>query len=160
MNMEYTEARKQQAHNRAEQIRLGVQSTAVLYARALAEEDWRVLGYQSVAGWSEAEFGMDRFSRERRQEIVVMLTQAGWTQRQIAAAVKAGQDTVKRDLIAAGELGQFTRSSITQGNPRQQAARDREAAFREARADADAASTTGQSRGDADEGECRVELSG
>jgi hypothetical protein len=140
-------ALRQAAASRAEQIRLGLQGTAVLYARAVAEEDWRVLGYKSVQAWAAAEFGFDRFSAERRREVVAMLTDAGYTQRTIAAAVNAGQATVRRDQQAlAGEPpGSREGPKLTSpehdstgltgplpaANARQQAARDREAARRE-----------------------------
>lgn len=132
------------AADRAEQIRLGLQSTAVLYAKAVDEEDWRVLGYRSVADWAAKEFGPDRFSAERRKEIVALLTDAGLTVRQIAKAAGAGKSTVARDQREAGSVPSGTpgydggimlvsdnQQVSTNQSPRQQAARDREAAARD-----------------------------
>lgn len=134
------------AADRAEQIRLGLQSTAVLYARAVSEEDWRVLGYSSVADWAAKEFGPDRFSAERRKEITALLTDAGFTVRQIAKATGAGKSTVARDQREAGLVPNGTpghdggvmlvsdnQQVSTNQSARQQAARDREAAARERR---------------------------
>jgi transposase-like protein len=129
--------RRHAADARAEQIRLGVQQSAVLYAQAVAEEDWAVMGYASVRAWSAGEFGMDRFSAERRHEIVALLTQAGWTQRRIAVMTGASQATVKRDQRAARESGDSPDGTVTSISPRQRAAREREQARREMlRADA------------------------
>jgi transposase-like protein len=131
------------AADRAEQIRLGLQSTAVLYAKAVEEEDWRVLGYRSVTDWATKEFGPDRFSAERRKEIVALLTDAGLTVRQIARATGAGKSTVARDQREAGPVPDGTpgddgnavpvsdNQQVTENqSPRQQAAREREAAKR------------------------------
>jgi transposase-like protein len=93
--------RQQDANDRAEQIRLGLQQTGVLFARAIAEHDWRVLQYESVGDWAVSEFGPDRFSADRRKEIVNLLTKAGLTQRAIAAATGASQQTVNRDQAEA-----------------------------------------------------------
>jgi transposase-like protein len=137
------EGLRRAAADRAEQIRLGLQGTAVLYARAVAENDWQALGYKGVQAWAVAEFGFDRFSAERRREIVALLTDAGYTQRKIAAAVNAGHATVRRDqqALAGGPDGSQERPKFTSTdhdstgltgplpavNARQQAARDREA---------------------------------
>jgi transposase-like protein len=129
------------AADRAEQIRLGLQSTAVLYAKAVDEEDWRVLGYRSVADWAAKEFGPDRFSAERRKEIVALLTGAGLTQRKIAAATGSSAATVSRDQREQAGASRETREEdmmlvsdnqqVTENqSPRQQAAWDREAAKR------------------------------
>lgn len=136
-----TTARRQEAAGRAEQIRLGLQSTAVLYAQAVAERDWHTLGYRSLTAWTVAEFGPDRFSPERRKEIVALLTAAGHTQRAIAAVAGTSQSTVKRDQQAAGESagspggpGELTGEAGQPApllTPRQRAARDRETAKRE-----------------------------
>lgn len=93
---------RQEATQRAEQIRLGLQQTGVLYAQAVAEHDWQTLGYTSITQWARCEFGPDRFSTERRQEIVSLLTDAGLTVRQIAQATGAGRSTVNRDQAARG----------------------------------------------------------
>jgi hypothetical protein len=135
---------RQLAAERAEQIRLGFQSTAVLYARAVEEKDWHVLGYRSVAAWASAEFGPDRFSAERRKEIVALLTAAGHTQRKIAAAARTSKGTVNNDQqeIRAqdwaqestepdAELSSDGAPPLPSQTPRQQAARNREAARRE-----------------------------
>ncbi len=101
--MEDELARRQvEAANRAEQIRGGLQQTAVLFAKAIVERDWRVLQYESVGDWAVSEFGPDRFSTERRREIVSLLTKAGLTQRAIAAATGADHSTVARDQARAG----------------------------------------------------------
>lgn len=134
------------AADRAEQIRLGLQSTAVLYAKAVDEEDWRVLGYSSVTDWAAKEFGPDRFSTERRREIVALLTDAGFTVRQIAKATGAGKSTVARDQREAGSVPDGTpdydggvmlvsdnQQVSNNQSPRQQASRNREAARREHR---------------------------
>ncbi len=94
---------KRKATERAEQIRLGLQQTALLYTQALTEGDWHTLGYRSIDDWRRGEFGPDRFSRERRQEIVSLLTQQNWTQREIAKATGASQAQVMRDQHQAGE---------------------------------------------------------
>lgn len=121
--------RKRTAAGRAEKIRLGLQSTAVLYTLAVTEEDWRVLGYGSIAAWREAEFGPVRFKADYRQEIGALLTAKGWTQREIAAATGASQDTVKRDQAEPGERDrspQAPPAADPAGNARQRAARQRE----------------------------------
>ncbi len=138
------------AAQRAEQIRLGLQQTAVLYARAVAEKDWKALGYLSVKAWAAGEFGPDRFSTQRRKEIVALLTAAGYTQRQIAAATGASPGTVSKDQQEARaqhraqESSELTTDNLTDDDvtdndphpgppplsPRQQAARTREAARR------------------------------
>ena len=120
-------ASAREAHERAEQIRLGFQSTAVLYAKAVDAKDWTALGYRSVSAWAKGEFGPDRFSAERRKEIVAMLTAAGHTQRQIAAATNSSKGSVGRDQQ---ELAARNAPSGAPGNARQQSARDREAAKR------------------------------
>lgn len=88
---------REEAADRAEQIRLGLQQTGVLYAKAIEDRDWQTLGYMSVTQWARCEFGPDRFSAERRKEIVGLLTDAGLAQREIAQAVGVSQPTVMRD---------------------------------------------------------------
>lgn len=119
MTTELTLSQHQVATKRAAQIRSDLQQTAVLYVKAVTEQDWRVLGYPNVRTWMASEFGPDRFSAERRKEIVAMLTTAGRTQREIAAATGTSKSTVNNDQQEAGV------SSETLA-PRQQAARDRE----------------------------------
>jgi len=116
-----TEIQRQAAHERAEQIRLGLQNTAFLYAQAVTEEDWKALGYSSIKGWNMGEFGPDRFSTERRKEIHALLTARGLTTRAIAAATGTTAMTVSRDQREAGV------TNVTQTSPRQEAARQREA---------------------------------
>jgi len=126
-----TAQRKRTAAGRAEQIRLGLQSTAYLYATAVTEEDWKTLGYASIRAWNAAEFGPDRFSIERRREIHALLTARGLTQRQIAAATGSGAGTVARDQQTNGMS--HSAPDGAPATPRQQAARDREASHRQAR---------------------------
>ncbi len=122
--------RKRVAAERAEQIRLGLQSTAVLYAKAVVEEDWQVLGYSSIGAWREAEFGPIRFKAHFRQEISALLTAKGWTVREIEAATGAGKSTIARDQqgVPSGT------PEPPDQTPRQKAARRREEARREAAA--------------------------
>lgn len=110
---------QQHAAERAEQIRLGLQQTAVLYAKAAAEEDWRVLGYPGITAWAAGEFGPDRFSAERRKEIVAMLTRGGYTVRQVEAATGAGHGTVIRDQqeITRGPFGPPGSSGLNDNDP-------------------------------------------
>jgi hypothetical protein len=118
---------KQLAAERAEHIRLGLQQTAVLYAQAVEEQDWKVLGYRSVDGWAQAEFGPDRFSAPRRREIHQLLHTTGMTYRKIAQATGSSPPTVMRDIRNTGNgVTDVTEPAPTQPNPRQQAARDRE----------------------------------
>lgn len=122
---------KRQAAQRAEQIRLGLQATAVLYAKAVIERDWQVLGYRSLTAWAAGEFGPDRFSPQRRKEIVALLSAAGYTQRAIAAAARTSPATVMRDQQqAAGASLETPEADNLPLAPRQRAARDREAARR------------------------------
>lgn len=142
---------QQKAALRAEEIRLGLQSTGVLYALAVKEKDWSTLHYESVGAWAVGEFGPDRFCAERRQEIVKFLTQAGLTQRAIAAATGSSHQTVGRDQRAAaavpydgfgegqggpllappqGEPMEELAPPRPAGTPRQTAARERESARR------------------------------
>jgi hypothetical protein len=146
---------QQKAALRAEEIRLGLQSTGVLYALAVKERDWDILHYESVGAWAAGEFGPDRFNAERRQEIVKFLTQAGLTQRAIAAATNSSHQTVGRDQRANASVpydgfgeGQGPPAGVPvraepmeelapprpAGSPRQTAARDREANLARARA--------------------------
>jgi transposase-like protein len=94
--------RQRAAQDRAAQIRLNVQRAAVLYVQAVLEQDWQALGYGSVPAWAAGEFGPDRFSAARRREIVALLTGAGYTIRQIAAATGAARSTVNNDQGALG----------------------------------------------------------
>lgn len=110
------------AAERAEHIRLGLQQAAVLYERALEEEDWRVLGYASVSEWASCEFGRDRFSAATRKRIVQMLTKSGYTQRAIAAATASSPATVSRDQAEAGAPDE----APAPASPRQASARQRE----------------------------------
>lgn len=119
-----TSARQHAAHARAEQIRLNVQRAAVLYVQAIVEKDWQALGYGGVPDWAAGEFGPDRFSAERRREIVALLTQAGYTTRQIAAATGAGHSTVNKDQRENGLL-------VPSPTARQQAALDSNALRRQ-----------------------------
>jgi hypothetical protein len=115
-----TEGQKRIAADRAEQIRGGLQETAVLYAKAVEAEDWRILGYTSISKWATEELGAHRFTTEARKGIVTMLTGAGYSQRKIAAATGAGKSTVNRDQHEAGA------PDGAQDTPRQQASRRRE----------------------------------
>lgn len=126
---EIFESRKQLAADRAEQIRLGLQSSAVLYAAAITEEDWKVLSYASEKAWAAAEFSPDRFSTENRKRLVAMYGAWGWSQRQIAAATGASQSTVKRDQQEARESDDSQETDPPEQDlltSRQRAARERE----------------------------------
>lgn len=128
---EITEHSKQVAADRAEQIRLGLQSAGVLYEKAVAEQDWKVLSYGSEKEWAAAEFSPDRFSAENRKRLVGMYSAWGWSQRQIAAATGASQSTVLRDQKTSRESNESQKTdnsdTVDLANARQQAAREREA---------------------------------
>jgi hypothetical protein len=94
------EKRQREANERAEKIRGGLQQTGVLFAKAVTEQDWRTLHYESIGDWAVSEFGHDRFSVDRRKEVVDLLTKAGLTTRAIAAATGANQSTIVRDQAA------------------------------------------------------------
>lgn len=143
--------RRELAADRAEQIRLGLQSSAVLYAAAIAEEDWRTLSYASEKSWAEAEFSPDRFSTENRKRLVSMYGAWGWSQRQIAAATGASQSTIVNDQASdqnrsdsnidsneltdeqqiAQDRRRVAREREAQKAAEREAAREREAAQRE-----------------------------
>ena len=123
------QTRAQVAADRAEQIRLGLQSTAVLYARAVEEEDWKALGCTSVKDWAAKEFGPDRFSPERRKEIVVLLTATSkMTVREIAAATGTSPATVTRDQREARVSNETDSNTNSMESDRRRLAREREAA--------------------------------
>jgi transposase-like protein len=130
MIQEIPQGLKQQAAERAEQIRLGLGQASVLYAQAVAAEDWRILSYASEADWAAGEFGPDRFSVQRRQEIVAMLTSSGYTQRRIAAVTGVDSGTVSRDqaVIRAAQDS----ATLVPVSARQRAALAREARRRDA----------------------------
>jgi hypothetical protein len=128
--IEAFENRKQLAASRAEQIRLGLQSAGVLYAAAVKEEDWKVLGCNSVQDWNRKEFGPDRFSPDNRKRLVGMYSAWGWTTRQIEAATGASHGTVVKDRAEArgqDRPQEHPESNIIELSARQQAAYEREA---------------------------------
>jgi hypothetical protein len=117
---------------RAEAIRLNVQQAGVLYTKALELDDWKTLKYTSLRAWAQGEFGPDRFSAERRKEIVAMLSKAGLTVRAIAAATGTHHRTVERDQEEARGANAPRDSPAPEQTPRQTAAKTREATKREA----------------------------
>lgn len=115
------------ANARAEAIRLGLQQTGVIYAKAVELEDWRTLGCQALRQWARNEFGPDRFSPKARKEIVGLLTDQGLTQRQIADATGANQSTVARDQAEQPGDANASQEDTQSNNTRQQrSARQRE----------------------------------
>jgi hypothetical protein len=111
------------AEQRREDIRRHFSAAADQYAQAVVDEDWRHLGYDDIESWRISILGDDkRFTADARKHIVGWLTELGMTVRQITAATGAGLGTVVRDQQEAGvPVG-------TQGNARQEAAREREKA--------------------------------
>jgi hypothetical protein len=121
--------RIQLARERAECIRTSLATAAHTYAIAVAEEDWRTLGYATVQEWADAELGPVKWTPEARREIGEYLAAAGFTFRQIAAAEGVSSGTVSDDLTR-GRKGGAQKSSTSTGSPRQQAARNRESTRR------------------------------
>jgi hypothetical protein len=108
------------ARRRADEIRCALVDAVEDYALAVLEEDWKTLGYDSVADWHENEFGGQRFTVETRRQVAELLSGAGQTQRAIAAATGVSQATTATDL--SGDQDLITSTS----SPKQTAARQRE----------------------------------
>lgn len=103
MGAEVTDTRKIKARQRAERIRLHLGEAAQDYAAAVVEEDWRHLGYESAEEWRVSEFGQQRFTPVARKQVAAMLSAAGKSRREIAAATGVSKDTAQRDL--SGKTG-------------------------------------------------------
>ena len=88
------------ARNRAEQIRKAGVFFVDKYAQAVIEEDWKAMGYDSVADWREGEFGMFRMLPEVRAEAAHLMLEGGQPVPAIAAATGVTERTVERDLAA------------------------------------------------------------
>lgn len=115
---------REQAEARADRIRTGLTSLAEDYVQAVLEEDWKTLGYESVTAWRAGEFSGLRFTVEARKQVGRLLADVGKTQRQIARATGVSQKMINNDQKSRDD------KVVTSSSPRQQAARDREAARR------------------------------
>lgn len=119
-----------EAKRRAERIRQGINKAIDLYVEAVTAQDWRYMTdtdghpYESVKAWSQGEFGPDRFSTEKRKELVGLFSQAGYTVREIADATGASKSQVSRDQAS---VPNGTQENLS---PRQRASREREAEFK------------------------------
>lgn len=97
-----TQATLQEANARAERIRQGLESYAVLredLAAAYLARDWHALGYESWDRYVEAEFTAARLAlpREERRELVAYFREQGMSTRAIAAATGVSREQVRRD---------------------------------------------------------------
>src|SRR5277367_4044610 len=87
------EARRQVAAERAERIRSHLASAAEDYAAAIIEQDWKVLKFGSLDEWREAMFAGHRLTPQTRRNVAEVLTGAGKTVREIAAATGTAKST-------------------------------------------------------------------
>ena len=113
------------AEARAGRIRSHLADAAAEYATALLEKDWRTLGFESVTAWSAEMLGDQQFTPEARQNIAIMLSDHGWTVRQIAPVTGASRSAIGRDLVSRS--GTQQEDGQASSSPRQRAARQREA---------------------------------
>jgi hypothetical protein len=94
------------ARERADAIRSGIDSIAAaldkippLIIEAHDADDWKTLGYDSWAAYVEGEYGTSfiKLQKAQRKEWTATLTDAGLTQREIAAVTNVSQMQVSRD---------------------------------------------------------------
>jgi DNA-directed RNA polymerase specialized sigma24 family protein len=83
---------------RRDTIRTELELLAPLVAEALEARDWEFFGYDSWAGYAEAEFGSFHLPRLQRREGVVLLRSRGVSVRAIADGLGVSEATVERDL--------------------------------------------------------------
>jgi len=86
------------ARKRAENIRKAGVFMADTYTEAVLAEDWKVMGYDTLAQWRAGEFGMFRLTVEARRETSWLMLEAGQSAADIVEATGADERTIRRDL--------------------------------------------------------------
>lgn len=89
-----------EARELTDQIKVAVEATWQLVARAYTTRAWALLGYPSWDDYCTREFGTSRLRlpREERSEVVASLRDSGLSLRAIAAVTGDSRNTVQREL--------------------------------------------------------------
>ena len=97
----------EQARTLTDAIRADLGSLAANLATAYRGRVWEVLGYETWADYTAAEFSPQRWmlpAGEDRQAVLETLTEAGMSQREMAAATGLSQPTISRALNPSPEV--------------------------------------------------------
>lgn len=97
-----TEVAVSEARARQQRIRGGLVTAAGEYAAAVLAEDWRVLGFASVAEWAADTLGEQAWQPGPRQQVAELLSAGGMSVRAIAAATGTSKSTAERDVSRNG----------------------------------------------------------
>lgn len=89
------------ALDRLTKLQKGLGDLAEVYAEAVLSKDWEALGL-TVAQWQAQVFEGTQLSLETRRKVSGMLSEAGRTVREIAAATGTSKSTVSADLSRTG----------------------------------------------------------
>ncbi len=93
-----SEASVRSPEERRDTIRTELELLAPLIAEAFQAKDWEHFGYDTWAGYFEAEFGSFRLPRLVRRDAAVMLRTSRMPTQAIAKALGVSLATIERDL--------------------------------------------------------------